>query len=166
MVEEKNKTKEIREINPRGPFSGLTRVEQEMERLFEDFWGRPWSAFGGWPQRRLRELEFRKPAIEISEEKDAVVIKAEIPGLKKEDLEVNLSDDILTIRGEKKQEAEKKEKGYYYSERSYGSFSRSIQLPTDVQAEKVDASFKDGVLEIRLPKTEEAKRKETKIKVN
>jgi HSP20 family protein len=78
---------------------------------------------------------------------------------------VNLSDNLLTIHGEKKQEEEKKEKGYYYSERSYGSFSRSIQLPTDVQPEKVSASFKDGVLEIRLPKTEEVKRKEVKIKV-
>jgi HSP20 family protein len=135
-------------------------MEQEMERMFEDVFGRSW-----WPGRWVREMRDRRPAIEVQEEKDAVVVKAEIPGMKKEDIEVNLSGDLLTIRGEKRQEEERKEKGYYYSERTYGGFSRSIQLPTDVQAEKVSAGFKDGVLEIRLPKTEEAKRKEVKIKV-
>jgi HSP20 family protein len=162
MAEDKIKMKEGREVGPWRPFSGLTGMEQEVEKLFEDFWGRPF----GWPERwRSRELKVRGPAIEVYEETGDVVVKAEIPGLKKEDLQVNLSDNLLTIHGEKKQEEEKKEKGYYYSERSYGSFSRSIQLPTDVQPEKVSASFKDGVLEIRLPKTEEAKRKEVKIKV-
>ena len=99
------------------------------------------------------------------EEKDDVVVKAEIPGMKKENLEINLSDSHLIIKGEKKQEEEVKKKGYYYSERSYGSFMRSIDLPNEVKSEKATANFKDGVLEVRLPKTEEAKRKEVKIKV-
>ena len=166
MSKEKIKENEKREVAPWRPFSELARVERDMERMFEDFWTRPW--FGlGWPRRfrALEEVAPRAPAIEIYEEKDDVVVKAELPGMKKEDLELNISDNLLTIKGEKKKEEEVKEKGYYYSERSYGSFTRTVEIPKDVQTDKVKASFKDGVLEIRLPKTEEAKRKEVKIKV-
>ena len=94
-----------------------------------------------------------------------MVVKAEIPGLKREEIQVSLSDSLLTISGERKEEVEKKEKGYFYSERSYGSFSRSIQLPAEVKTEKASAVFKDGVLEIRLPKTEQAKQRGVTIKV-
>lgn len=160
---EKEKGKETREVAPWRPFSELSRMEREMERMFGDFFSRPW--FGlRWPER-LREIGFREPAIEVYEEKDDVVVKAEIPGIKKEELEVNITDDLLTIKGEKKKEEEVKEKGYYYSERSYGSFERSIEIPRAVHADKARASFKDGILEVRLPKTEEAKRKEVKLKV-
>ena len=166
MSKENIKENEKREVAPWRPFSELARVERDMERMFEDFWTRPW--FGlGWP-RRFRALEdvgTRTPAIEIYEEKDDVVVKAELPGMKREDLELNISDNLLTIKGEKKKEEEVKEKGYYYSERSYGGFTRTVEIPKDVQTDKVRASFKDGVLEIRIPKTEEAKRKEVKIKV-
>jgi HSP20 family protein len=117
-----------------------------------------------WPDR-FREVRFREPAIEIYEEKDDVIIKADVPGMKKEDLDINISGTLLTIKGEKKQEEEVKKKGYYYSERSYGSFLRTIDLPKEVQIDKARAHFKDGVLELRLPKTEEAKRKDVKIKV-
>jgi len=166
MSKENIKENEKREVAPWRPFSELARVERDMERMFEDFWTRPW--FGlGWP-RRFRALEdvgTRTPAIEIYEEKDDVVVKAELPGMTREDLELNISDNLLTIKGEKKKEEEVKEKGYYYSERSYGGFTRTVEIPKDVQTDKVRASFKDGVLEIRIPKTEEAKRKEVKIKV-
>jgi len=159
----KEKEKETREVAPWRPFSELSRIEREAERLFGDFFRRPLLGLT-WPEH-LREVGFREPAIEIFEERDEVVVKAEIPGLKKDDLDVNISDHYLTIKGEKKQEEEVKKKGYYYSERSYGSFLRTIDLPKEVQTEKARASFKDGVLEVRLPKTEEAKRKEQKIKV-
>lgn len=169
-VRQKRPETEEREVAPWRPFSAITRemanVEREMERMFEDFWRRPW--FGLNLPRRLRlweDLGTRGPAIEVYEEKDDVVVKAELPGLKKENLEVNLSNHLLTIKGERKKEEEVKEKGYYYSERSYGSFTRTIEIPKDVQHEKVWATFKDGVLEVRLPKTEEAKRKEVKIRV-
>ena len=166
MSKEKMKENEKREVAPWRPFSELARMEREMERMFGDFWTRPW--FGlGWP-RRFRAFEdpgTRAPAVEIFEEKDDVVVKAELPGMKKEDLDLNISENLLTIKGEKKKEEEVKEKGYYYSERSYGSFTRTVELPKEVQTDKVRASFKDGVLEIRVPKTEEAKRKEVKIKV-
>jgi len=138
-------------------------MEREAERMFGDFFRRPLMGFT-WPER-FREVGFREPAIEIFEEKDEVVVKAEIPGMKKEDLELNVTDHYLTIKGEKKQEEEVKRKGYFYSERSYGSFLRTIDLPKEIQTEKARASFKDGVLEVRLPKTEEAKRKEQRIKV-
>jgi HSP20 family protein len=85
--------------------------------------------------------------------------------MEKENVEVKLTDHMLTIKGEKKKEQEIKEENYYRSERSYGSFIRTLELPADVHADKVKASFKNGVLEVRLPKTEEAKTKEVKVKV-
>lgn len=160
----KEKEKETREVTPWRPFSELTRMEREAERLFGDFFRKPlWGLT--WPER-FREVGFREPVIEIYEEKDDVIIKAEVPGMKKEDLDINISGTLLTIKGEKKQEEEVKKKGYYYSERSYGSFLRTIDLPKEVQTDKARASFKDGVLELRLPKTDEAKRKDVKIKVD
>ncbi|HUL10660.1 MAG TPA: Hsp20/alpha crystallin family protein [Methylococcaceae bacterium] len=163
MLNEKEEKKAAREITPWRPFSDLSRFERDMERRFGGFFERPW--FGLKLPQRLGEIGFREPAIEVYEEKDDVVVKAEIPGIKKEELEVNITDDLLTTKGEKKKEEEVKEKGYYYSERSYGSFERSIQIPRAVHADKARAIFKDGILEIRLPKTEEAKRKEVKLKV-
>ncbi len=164
MAMEKSKQQEGGEMTPRRA-SEPTSMEQEMERLFDDMLGRPWRRLGLPDWWRRRDLVPRQPAIEISEETDQVIVKAEIPGLKKEDLQVNLSEGLLTIRGERKHEEEKKEKGYFYSERSYGSFSRSIQLPTEVQSGKAGATFKDGILEIRLPKTEQARQRSVAIKV-
>jgi HSP20 family protein len=92
-------------------------------------------------------------------------LKAELPGLDKDDIEVNISDSELTLKGEKKKEEKIDEKNYYNCERSYGAFVRSVDLPADVQADRARASFKNGVLEIRMPKTEAAKTKEIKIKV-
>ena len=146
------------------------RIEQNVERMFEDLWARPWRSLMdfGWPRHRhlWTDLEATSPAIEISEDKNDVLVKAELPGMKKEDLEINVEERLLTIRGEKKKEEERKGEGYFYSERSYGAFERCIEIPRDVQSDKAHATFKDGVLEVRLPKTEEAKRKEVKIKVD
>ncbi|HUJ79624.1 MAG TPA: Hsp20/alpha crystallin family protein [Nitrospiria bacterium] len=153
-------------ISERKPFSGLTQMEREMERWFDDMMGRPRFRLGLPDWWRRRELMPRQPAVEIAEDKEQVIVTAEIPGLKKGDIQVNLSDTLLTISGERKEETEKREKGYYYSERSYGSFTRSIQLPAEVKTDKASATFKDGVLEIRLPKTEQAKQREVTIKVD
>ena len=161
----KEKEKETREITPRRPLSELSGMERELERMLGGFFSRPWFGWR-WPERlRFGDVEFREPAIEVYEEKDDVVVKAEVPGIKKEELEVNITDDLLTIKGQKKKEEEVKEKGYYYSERSFGSFERSIEIPRPVHTDKAHASFKDGVLEVRIPKTEEAKRKEVKLRV-
>jgi HSP20 family protein len=94
------------------------------------------------------------------------VVKAELPGMEKDNIDVTLSDNRLTIKGEKKKEEEVNKKGYYRSERSYGSFVRSLELPSEVQTDKIKAAFKNGVLEIRLPKTEQAKKKETRVKID
>jgi len=163
MAKEMEKEKVTKEVAPWRPLSELSRMEREMERMFGDFFGRPLFGFR-WPER-LREIGGREPAIEVYEEKDNVVVKAEVPGMKKEEIDVNITDDLLTIKGEKKKEEEVKEKDYYFSERSYGSFERSVEIPRAVHADKARATFKDGILEIRLPKTEEAKRKEVKLKV-
>jgi HSP20 family protein len=163
---EKAKEKETKAVAPRRPFMDLSRWETDMERMMEDFFGRrtrPW-----WPERwfRTEGMEVTAPAVDLYEEKDDIVVKAELPGIDKDNIEVNLTDHTLTIKGEKKKEEEIKEENYYRSERSYGSFVRTLELPKDVRTDKVKASFKNGILEVRLPKTEEAKAKEVKVKVD
>jgi HSP20 family protein len=163
---EKAKEKETKAVAPWRPFIELSRWDREMERMIEDFFGRrtrPW-----WPERwfRTQGMELTAPAVDLYEEKDDIVVKAEIPGIEKNNIEVNLTDHTLTIKGEKKKEEEIKEENYYRAERSYGSFLRTLELPKDVHADKVKATFKNGILEVRLPKTEEAKAKEVKVKVD
>lgn len=158
-------TKEKKEVAPWRPFTDIGRWEREMERVFDDFLGRrvrPLWDDKGWS---VKDLGIPAPAIDLYEEKDEIVAKAELPGIEKDAIQVNVTDHLLTIKGEKKKEEETKEKNFYRSERSYGSFIRSVELPADVHGEKARASFKNGVLEIRLPKTEEAKKKEVKVKV-
>lgn len=167
MAKEKSKSTEIKTVTPLRPLWRPGLIEKGMDRMYRDFFGDPWFGFG-WPKELISrdgDLEFQTPKIEMYEDKNEVVVKAELPGIKKEDLEVNLQENILTIRGERKNEKEEKEKGYYYSERSYGFFERSFEIPEKVLHDKIKASFKDGILEIRLAKSEEAKRKEIKIKV-
>jgi HSP20 family protein len=161
---EKTKEKETKAVTPWRPFMDLARWERDMERTMEDFFGRRLR----WPERWFgnTELEITAPSVDLFEEKDDIVVKAELPGMDKENIEVNLTDHHLTIKGEKKKEEEVKEENYYRSERSYGSFLRTLELPKDVHADKVKASFKNGILEVRLPKTEEAKAKEIKVKVD
>jgi HSP20 family protein len=145
------------------PFGDLERRFERMERIFEDFFGRPF----GFRMPSLRPwaaaVEEVSPSVDIFEEGNDVVVKAELPGMKKEDLEVNFTDGNLIITGEKKQEEKVEKKDYYRMERSYGAFTRSFRLPADVQGDKAKATFKEGVLEIRVPKTEEARKKEKKI---
>jgi HSP20 family protein len=162
---EKAKQKEPRALAPWRPSMDLTRWESEMDRMMDNFFGRsmrPWL-----PARWLRgNGEITEPVVvDVYEEKDEVVVKAELPGLDKNDIEVNISDSELTLKGEKKKEEEIKEENFYRRERSYGAFLRTVELPTDVQADKVKASFKDGVLEVRVPKSEEAKTKTIKVQI-
>jgi len=97
------------------------------------------------------------PAIDVFEKDDRFVVKAELPGMKQEDIDVSVAGNRLTIKGERRGESQVKKEDYYYSERSYGSFSRSIDIPSDVDARKIEANYGDGVLEIDLPKTRGAK---------
>ena len=163
---EKVKEKETKAVTPWRPFVDLTRWERDMDRMMGDFFGRRMRSW--WPERSFRteELDVRAPAVDVFEEKDDIVVKAEIPGMDKDNIQVNLTDHTLTIKGEKKKEEEINEENYYRSERSYGSFLRTLELPKDVHGDKVKATFKNGVLEVRMPKTEEAKAKEIKVKVD
>lgn len=157
---EKAKDKDAKSVAPWRPFMG---GEKDLDRMLEDFFGRrvrPW-----WPERWSTPTEARMPIVDVFEEKDDIVVKAELPGMEKDNIEVNLTDRTLTIKGEKKKEEEVKKENYYRSERSYGSFLRTLELPKEVQSDKVKAAFKNGILEIRMPKTEDAKAKEVKVKV-
>ena len=139
---------------------------QEMDRLFDDFFG---SGFGLTPLRRGFMGGFGEfnPQVDVTENDKEVKVIAELPGLADKDVEVSLSNDVLTISGEKKSEKEDKGESYYRMERSYGSFHRSVQLPAEVDANKVEATFKNGVLNITLPKTTTAQnRKKITIKAS
>ena len=133
----------------------LARLHGEMDDLFDGFFrglDRPFAGYKAWP------------AIDVAEEEDAIVVRAEVPGCKADDIDISVHGSVLTISGEKKLSEEKKEKGYYHVESTYGSFRREVTLPTDVNQSKVDASYKDGVLSITLPKAERAKSIKVKIK--
>ncbi len=157
------KKKEEKELIRTEPSRFLAPFE-EMERWFEDVFRR--RIMPTWfPRLRWPEVEEVSPSFDIFEEGDDVVVKGELPGIKKEDLDVNLTDDTITISGEKKKEERTERKDYYKLERSYGSFSRSFSLPEEVQTDKAKAKFKDGVLEIRVPKTEESKKKKKKVEI-
>ena len=146
-----------RGLIPWRPFREL----EEMERRFEDILGRPvlptvW--------RRIPMVEMGwAPAIEMFEKEDKFVVKAELPGMKEEDIDISVVGDTLTIKGERKAESEVKEEDYYCCERSYGSFSRSIALPSSVDAKKIEAGYEDGVLEVSLPKAPEVKPKKIAV---
>ncbi len=127
-----------------------------IERFFEPegFFGEPWSG-----------KKFM-PAVDISEDENEIVVKAEIPGIDQKDLEIDLTGDVLTIKGEKKEEKREETKNVHRLERSYGYFTRSFGLPCEVESEKVEAKYKDGVLSLKLPKADACKRKSTKITVH
>ena len=125
----------------------------EIDRFFEGF-GDGNSVWGAW-----------SPAMDVSETEDEVLVHADLPGLSKDQIKITLENNVLTIRGEKQQESDKKDKQFHRSERSYGSFTRSFRLPTDVETGKISASYKDGVLNLTLPKSESAKPKEIEVAV-
>jgi len=104
-----------------------------------------------------------KPLMDVVETKDGITLKVEVPGMKQEDINISLEDNTLTVKGERKHESEVNEEGYTRFERSYGTFQRSVALPPTVDAERVKATYKDGVLEIQLPKKEEARPKTIKV---
>ena len=140
------------------PFGEFDRMRRDMDRLWDSF-------LEGVPGRRGEERGEWLPSLDVSETKNELVVKAEVPGMDHKDIDISLSNGVLTIKGEKKQEREEKEADYHLVERSYGSFVRSVQLPKEVQGDKISASYKDGILKIALPKSEEAKKKEIRIKV-
>lgn len=148
----------------------LESLHKEIDRLFDDFRPLGWR----WPSiHSALELDLPEigagwkitPAFDVTEKEKEYEITAELPGIDEKNVEVKLTNHTLTIKGEKREEKEEKEKDYYLSERRYGSFHRSFQIPEGVDTAKVDASFAKGVLTIKLPKTAEARKAEKKIQV-
>ncbi|MFN3870514.1 MAG: Hsp20/alpha crystallin family protein [Aquificaceae bacterium] len=133
------------------PFAELERIRREFDRLLEEF----------IPKEEV-ERAFA-PAVDVYETDQELVVKADLPGVKKENVEVSIRDNSLCIRGEKKEEKEEKTETYHRVERVYGKFERVIPLPADVKVEEAKAEFKDGVLEIRIPKAEGAKERKIEI---
>ncbi|MHB8121078.1 MAG: Hsp20/alpha crystallin family protein [Desulfuromonadaceae bacterium] len=150
----------------KGEMQRYTAPFEQMERMFEDFFQRRFFAPSWMPRLKLPEFADVSASVDMFEEGDELVIKADIPGMKKDEISIDFADDVVTISGEKKTEERTERKDYYCVERSFGSFSRKLQLPVDIQIDKTRASFKDGVLEIRMPKSEEAKQKVRKITVD
>jgi HSP20 family protein len=150
------------------PFESLRR---EVDRLFEDFqvgsWRSPFgrTAFDVQPFWRGEISWGKAPAVDIVDKEKAYEITAELPGMDESNIDVKFSDGTLTITGEKKDEKEEKKKDYYLSERRYGSFQRSFGVPDGVDADKIEATFKNGVLSVTLPKTAEAQKSEKKIAI-
>ena len=139
------------------PFRELLNLQRQMDNLFDASWQ-------DLPSRLSREASWM-PSLDIAEDKDSITIKADLPGVKQADIDVSISGDVLTIKGERKQEQEVKDKKFHRVERFYGAFSRSLSLPDYVDAAKISAAYKDGVLEITLPKTEKAKPQQIKVEV-
>jgi len=135
-------------------FGDLTRMQEDMNRFFDEFFGehRRGLSEGAW-----------LPAVDVSETDNEFVVRAELPGMSHEDIDINVQDNILTLKGEKKQEKNEEGENFHRLERSYGSFSRSFTLPTGVKPDDIKASFKDGILHVSMPKAEEAKPKKIAI---
>ena len=139
------------------PFETLGSTRKDLDSLLSRF-------FRGTPSLGTFTEEWL-PSMDISETKKNFIVKAELPGLDANDVNVSLSGDLLTIKGEKKREEEEKDEHHHYVERYSGSFQRSFQLPTSVQGDKVEATFDKGVLKVTIPKVEEAEKKDIEIKV-
>jgi HSP20 family protein len=139
------------------PARDLVSIRDDMNRLFNEFFGRTEGQEGTWLSGAWT------PPVDIHETDDALILKAELPGFSKDDVNVELKDNSLTLKGQRQNEKEVKEEQYHRRERAYGSFQRTFMLPATVDPEKVTATFKDGVLELRLPKRETAKPKRIAI---
>jgi HSP20 family protein len=157
MSKEEKQSKEITKAQPRAlsPFEEMDRWMDAMTRGF--FHPMRWE-WPSWP-----EVQIQAPKVDVVDRDNEILIRAEVPGVKKEDLEVSMTDNTVTIKGSTSHE-EKEEKGdYYRHEISKGSFSRTVALPGDVDSDKCQTSFKDGVLELTVPKVEKAKRRTIKV---
>jgi HSP20 family protein len=136
------------------PFDRLSSLRDLLDSAFQLASSAPEST-SGWV-----------PALDVFEDEDKITVQVELAGMKKEDFDISLQDDMLTISGERKSESEKREGESFRSERSFGAFSRSITLPSPVKAEEVKATYEDGVLTVTLPKAEEAKPKKIQVNLN
>ncbi len=140
-------------------------IQQQMNRMFDETFGFPPLGTGLRQDTGLRQGLAFHPAVEISETEDEVRLLAELPGIESKDLDVDVTEECIVLRGEKREERQSEEQGRYLAERCYGRFERQVPLPAEVDAEKAKAKFKDGVLEVTLPKVAGAKPKHHKVKI-
>jgi len=150
---------QVPELSTWSPFDRLSTLRDEMNRLFD-------VSLPGYGGREDRLLGVWSPALDVFQDKDHVFVKCELPGMKKEDIEISLHDNTLSISGERKHEKEVKEGDGYRSERFFGRFHRSVALAVPVQTNTVKAQYKDGVLTVTLAKAEEAKPKQIEVQVS
>jgi len=150
---------QVPELSTWSPFDRLSTLRDEMNRLFD-------VSLPGIGGREDRLLGVWSPALDVYQDKDNVFVKTELPGMKKEDIQISLQDNTLTISGERKQEKEIKEGDGFRSERFFGRFHRSVALPVPVQTNTVKAQYKDGILTVTLAKAEEAKPKHIEVQVS
>lgn len=137
----------------------------EMERLFDRYFGKSWPLLSRWqPGSLLEEPELRMPSLDVIDRDNEIVVRAEVPGIDKNDLDISLTDNLLTIKGQSSSEKKEEKGDFYRREISSSSFSRSVTLPGTVDASKANAALKDGVLEITLPKVESSKRRNITVK--
>src|SRR5262245_16153564 len=140
------------------PLRGISEIQGEVNRLFDSFFGRPAPA-------AAQSGRAWAPFVDMQETKDDLVLTIEVPGVREKDVSVSITGDLLSVKGERRVEPEVKDQTWLHVERAYGKFERTIQLPMPVQADKVKAAYRDGVLEIKLPKVEEVKPREIKIDI-
>jgi HSP20 family protein len=149
-----------------GLFSEMDKRIRELEQRFEDLLPQGWGKLSAWelPEwTKKSSLELKVPDVDIVDRDDDVLIRADVPGVKKEDIDVTLTDNTITIKGSTSEEKKEENGDYYRSETLKGSFSRTMSLPSDVDGNKAESSFKDGVLEVVIPKLEKAKRIKVKV---
>lgn len=143
------------ELTPWKPINELSSLRKEMDNLWSDFFGE---------KEFLPRAKVWVPAIDVSETKDAILVKAEVPGMEAKDIDVSLSDDMLVIKGEKKEEKEEKDENFHRVEMRRGSFQRAIRIPVPVDSENIEAKYEKGVLKVKLTKKEESKAKKIEVK--
>lgn len=141
------------------PVRELHTMQNEMNRLFNTFFDSPTPSNGGGHAVARRWI----PAMDVVETEDHFVLRADLPGLSESDVKIEVEDNVLTVSGERKSEHEQKGEGYYRVERAFGSFSRSLTLPEGIDADSIQASFDNGVLEVRIPKPEQPKPRKVQI---
>ncbi len=146
------------------PFKELETMRREMDRLWEEFFPTTRREVVGSPWRRLKAEEgVAVPPVDVVDTGEEILIKAEMPGVDKDHVDISIHDNTVSIKGDVSEDRKYKEEDYYIAERSYRSFSRSINIPVKIDADKVKANLKDGILELHLPKAEETKPRKIKV---
>ena len=138
---------------------GLTQMRREMDRIIDRF-------SEAWPFRAFAETGRWIPSVDVAETDKEVIVRAELPGMDPKEIDISLTGNVITIKGERKHEREEKKENFHLVERSSGSFSRSLQLPVDVQTDKIKATYKDGILNVTMPKTKPEATKKIEIKAS